>query len=99
MVVAIRAGLVWDGTGSEPISNGVVLVDDDRITVVGAASDVEIPSGASVIERPGEFLMPGLINAHTHITIIPGLGNQSGQKRRPIERQALRGARNMRREL
>lgn len=99
MVIAIRAGLVWDGTGSEPIADGVVLVDDDRITAVGPSDEVTIPPSAAVIERPGEFLMPGLINAHTHITIIPGLGNQSGQKRRPIERQALRGARNMRREL
>jgi len=99
MVTAIRAGIVWDGTGSEPIADGVVLVEGERITAVGAAGEITIPANAALIERPGEFLMPGLINAHTHITIIPGLGNQSGQKRRPIERQALRGARNMRREL
>jgi imidazolonepropionase-like amidohydrolase len=99
MVTAIRAGLVWDGTGRAPIADGVVLVEGDRITAVGSVNEVTIPDGAEVIDRAGEFVMPGLINAHTHITIIPGLGNQSGQKRRPIERQALRGARNMRREL
>lgn len=99
MVTAIRAGMVWDGTGSEPIRDGVVLVNGERIEAVGPASTVSIPEDATVIERSGEFLMPGLIDAHTHITIIPGLGNQSGQKRRPIERQALRGARNMRRTL
>lgn len=99
MVTAIRAGMVWDGTGSEPIRDGVVLVKGERIEAVGPASTVSIPEDATVIERSGEFLMPGLIDAHTHITIIPGLGNQSGQKRRPIERQALRGARNMRRTL
>lgn len=99
MVTAIRAGFVWDGTGAEPTAEGVVLIEDDRIAAVGAASDVTIPSDAEIIDRSGEFLMPGLIDAHTHLSIIPGLGNQSGQKRRPIERQALRGARNMRRTL
>ncbi len=41
--------------------------------------------------------MPGLIDAHTHITIIPGLGNQVGQLMQPIERQTMRGVGNLRR--
>ena len=99
MLTAIRAGLVWDGTGSEPIRNGVVLFENEQITAVGPAGEIVLPPDAEVVDRPDEFLMPGLIDAHTHLTIIPGLGNQSGQKRRPLERQALRGARNMRRTL
>jgi imidazolonepropionase-like amidohydrolase len=99
VVVAIRAGWVWDGTGGEPISDGVVIVDGERIAAVGDAKDVEIPADAEVIDRPGEFLMPGLIDAHTHISIIPGLGDQIGQLMQPIERQAMRGVGNLRRML
>ena len=99
MVTAIKARWLWEGTGREAIRDGVVLVDGKRIAAVGPADAIEIPQDAEVIERPGEFLMPGLINAHTHITIIPGLGNQTGQMKQPIEQQALRGVGNLRRDL
>jgi len=77
----------------------VVLVDGESIVGIGRASDVHLPQDIEVIERPDEFLMPGFINAHTHITIIPGLGDQSGQMLQPIERQTLRGVGNLRRDL
>lgn len=95
----IRAGWLWDGTGREAIRDGAVLVDGERIAAVGRAADVPVPAGAELIERPDEFLMPGLIDAHTHITIVPGLGNQTGQLLQPVERQALRGTANLRRDL
>lgn len=99
VVTAIRGQWVWDGTGAEAIADGMVLYDDERIVAIGRADELSLPSDAEVIDRAGEFVMPGLIDAHTHMTIIPGLGNQSGQKRRPIERQALRAASNLRRSL
>ena len=99
MVHAIKADWVWDGNGGEPIRDGVVLVDGERIAAVGRAGETPVPSDARVIERPGEFLMPGLIDAHTHITIIPGLGNQVGQLLQPIERQTMRGVGNLRKML
>lgn len=99
MVTAIRADWVWDGTGAKAIRNGVVLVDGERIAAVGPANVLDVPSDAEVVERPGEFLMPGLIDAHTHITIIPGLGNQIGQLLQPIERQVMRGVGNLQRML
>lgn len=99
MATAIRAGWLWDGTGNDAIRGGVVLIDGDRIVAVGPAPRVSIPSDAEVIDRPDEFLMPGLIDAHTHITIIPGDGNQIGQMQQPIERQAIRGVGNLRRML
>lgn len=99
MVVAIRAGWLWDGTGRAPIRDGVVVVEGDRIAAVGAASAVEVPAGAEILDRTDEFLMPGLIDAHTHITVVPGLGNQIGQLMQPIERQTMRGVANLRRML
>jgi imidazolonepropionase-like amidohydrolase len=99
MMTALRAGWLWDGTGRDAIRDGVVLVADRQIAAVGRAGDVRMPPEAELIERPDAFLMPGLIDAHTHITIIPGLGNQSGQMTQPIERQLLRGVGNLRRTL
>jgi imidazolonepropionase-like amidohydrolase len=99
VAVAIKADWVWDGTGAEAIRDGVVLVAGERIAAVGPAARVDIPADAEVIARPGEFLMPGLIDSHTHITIIPGLGNQIGQLLQPIERQTMRGVGNLRRML
>ena len=99
MMTALRAGWLWDGTGRDAIRDGVVLVADRQIAAVGRAGDVRVPPEAELIERPDEFLMPGLIDAHTHITIIPALGNQSGQMTQPIERQLLRGVGNLRRTL
>lgn len=99
MVVAIRAGWVWDGSGGDAIRDGVVLIDGDRIAAVGPASTINVPQDAEVLDRSGEFLMPGLIDAHTHITIVPGLGNQIGQLAQPIERQTMRGVGNLRRML
>lgn len=99
MVLAIRADWVWDGSGEPPIRDGLVMVDGDRVVGVGRHGETSVPSDAETIERPGEFLMPGLVDAHTHITIVPGLGNQIGQLMQPIERQTMRGVGNLRRIL
>lgn len=99
MVHAVRAGWLWDGTGSTAVPDGVVLIDGESIVGAGRVSEVHLPQDIEIIERPDEFLMPGFINAHTHITIIPGLGDQSGQMLQPIERQTLRGVGNLRRDL
>jgi imidazolonepropionase-like amidohydrolase len=99
VIQAIKADWLWDGSGDPPIRDGFVLVDGDRIAAVGKAGETPLPSEAQVVERSGEFLMPGLIDAHTHVTIIPGLGNQVGQLLQPIERQTMRGVGNLRRML
>jgi imidazolonepropionase-like amidohydrolase len=58
-----------------------------------------IPENATIIDCQDEFVMPGLIDAHTHITIIPGLGDQVGQMRQPATQQLIRGLGNLRRSL
>lgn len=99
MTTVVRAGWLWDGTGSDALRDGVVVIKGERIAAVGAAGEVELPADAEVIDCRDEFVMPGLIDAHTHITIIPGLGDQTGQLKQPIDRQVLRGVGNVRRML
>ena len=56
-----------DGTGSPPITNAAVVVTDDRIVAVGSAASVAVPAGARVIDLGDVTLLPGFIDAHTHI--------------------------------
>ena len=65
--VALRAARLIDGTGSAPIANGVVVVTDDRIVAVGKQGSVNVPAGARTIDLGDATLMPGFIDAHTHI--------------------------------
>src|SRR5437870_521211 len=62
---AIKFGKLIDGTG-RVVTNAVVIVDDDRVRSV--ASNAAIPSGAEVIDLSRYTGIPGLIDAHTHIT-------------------------------
>lgn len=66
--VVLRAAQIIDGTGAEPIKNGVVVVTDDKIVAVGASGSVRIPGGARTIDLGDVTLLPGFIDAHTHIT-------------------------------
>lgn len=48
------------------VENAVVVITGDRITAVGRAGEVAIPAGARELKLPGKWLMPGLMNMHTH---------------------------------
>lgn len=77
-IVALRAAHLIDGTGRAPISDGVVIVTDDRITAVGSFRSVRIPAGARVIDLGDATLLPGLIDAHTHL-VGRTLGDPAGE--------------------
>jgi imidazolonepropionase-like amidohydrolase len=70
MAYGVRADWLWNGADSAPIRDGLVIVDGERIGAVGPASALSVPSNLQVTDRGNEFLMPGLIDAHTHISII-----------------------------
>jgi imidazolonepropionase-like amidohydrolase len=66
-VVALKAARLIDGSGSAPISNAVIVVTDNKITAVGPASSVSIPANARVVDLGNVTLLPGFIDAHTHL--------------------------------
>ena len=66
-VTAFVGARIWDGTGAEAISNGLMLVRDGRIQYVGERGDVPLPSGATVVNVNGRTIIPGLINTHGHV--------------------------------
>jgi imidazolonepropionase-like amidohydrolase len=66
-VVVLRAARLIDGTGAPAIINGVVIVTDNKITAVGDARSVRQPQDAKVINLGDVTLLPGFIDAHTHL--------------------------------
>ena len=75
--VVLKAARVIDGTGAAPIQNGVVVVTDDRIVAVGPAASVATPPGARTVDLGNATLLPGFIDAHTHV-IGRTLGDPAG---------------------
>jgi imidazolonepropionase-like amidohydrolase len=65
--IVLRAARMIDGTGSAPTANAAVVVTGDRIVAVGSAASVAVPAGARVIDLGDVTLLPGFIDAHTHI--------------------------------
>ncbi|MEM7352258.1 MAG: amidohydrolase family protein [Acidobacteriota bacterium] len=62
---------VIDGRGSPPLRNQVVRIQDGRIAEVAPAEGYEAPHDTQLIELPGRFVMPGLIDLHAHVTVLP----------------------------
>lgn len=65
---AVRAGRLFDPKSGQMMVNQVVLIQGDRITQVGPAASVSIPSGARVIDLGRATVLPGLIDGHVHLT-------------------------------
>ena len=65
-VIALKASRLFDGKSKTLISNGVVIVEGDKIRDVG--SNIQIPANAQVIDLGDATLSPGFMDAHTHIT-------------------------------
>src|SRR5689334_25009661 len=75
--VVLKAARLIDGTGAPAIQNGVVVVTDDHIVAVGPASSVSVPAGARTVDLGNATLLPGFIDAHTHV-IGRTLGDPAG---------------------
>lgn len=98
-VCAIRCGTLFDGTGADPVRSAMVVLDGSRITAAGPAASIPVPPGAEVLDWSDRFVMPGLVDAHSHISIVPAAGDQIGQLRQEAVPQALRATSNLRRDL
>ena len=66
-VMVIHAARLIDGTGAAPISNAIIVVTDNKITAAGSSAAITAPAGAKVINLGDVTLLPGFIDAHTHL--------------------------------
>jgi imidazolonepropionase-like amidohydrolase len=64
----LRAARMIDGTGAATVRNAVIVVSGDRIVAAGSSGSVTVPADAQVIDLGDVTLLPGFIDAHTHIT-------------------------------
>ena len=90
--VVIRAGRVLDVKTGKTLTNQTIVIQGDRIASIGA--DAQVPAGATVINLPNATVLPGLIDAHTHITFNPNFGYS--WLAISVPREALIGAKNAR---
>lgn len=70
-VYLLKPARVFDGDSAQPHEGWAVLVRDQKIEAVGPLSSLNAPKDAKVIDLPGLTLMPGLIEAHSHVLLHP----------------------------
>jgi imidazolonepropionase-like amidohydrolase len=96
-VVAVKAGRILDVRSGNYLGDQIILIEAGKVREVGKASDIQphVPAGAKLIDLSHYTVLPGLIDAHTHLTGNP---DQSGYQSLGISipREALTGARNAR---
>jgi imidazolonepropionase-like amidohydrolase len=91
--VAVHAAHVLDVKSGKTLNDQTVIVEDGKIVSVGPSAQATA-SDAMRIELPNATLLPGLIDAHTHLTMNPEFGYETLAISAP--REALIGAKNAR---
>ncbi|MGC8566740.1 MAG: amidohydrolase family protein [Caldisphaera sp.] len=71
--IALINGFIFDSTG-RPVFKGSILINNGRIENIGCADEVNVTDDYKLIDLKGGFVMPGLIDAHMHLT-----GSRSGK--------------------
>ena len=70
-ITVLKPARVFDGIEPKPHTGWVVVVKGERINAAGPEAKVAIPSAARVLTLDGMTLLPGLIDAHTHLLLHP----------------------------
>ncbi len=64
---------IIDGTGNEPIIDGVIVVQSGKILDIGKSDNVEFPESVIKHDLSGKIIMPGIINSHGHVGDVKGI--------------------------
>ena len=89
-VTVVRAARLYDGKADAVVSPGVIVVSDGRIAAAGTSAAV--PAGARVVDLGDATLLPGLMDAHTHLSLESSLDWKQDQLdllKKPITEQAI----------
>ena len=68
--LVLQNATIFDSTGRDSYGPGTVIVTGDRISAVGLSGQVAVPRDAKPIDASGHTVMPGLIDAHTHVGAV-----------------------------
>jgi imidazolonepropionase-like amidohydrolase len=97
--MVLRGGTVIDGTGAGPRKDSVILVKNDRIFEVADKGSFRLPEEPiRVFDTEGKFLLPGLIDAHTHVQ-DSGKESEASLLHEVLPYKALRAASHAQRTL
>src|SRR5574341_707612 len=69
-IIAVKCGKLIDGKSDKALDNQIILIQDNRITAVGA--NVQVPAGIKTIDMSAATVLPGLIDSHTHMFLHDG---------------------------
>ena len=67
-VLVLNNFTLIDGRGGPAVADSALIATDGRITWIGPKSELKAPAGAAVQDLSGKFVMPGLIDLHTHVS-------------------------------
>jgi len=100
--IVIRNGTLIDGTGAAARANDALVIEGNRIRSIGALpAETAARGGAMVIDAAGQWILPGLIDAHVHLSYgnpkLPGEARGKGTTR--PELNAIRAAWNAQKVL
>src|SRR5438876_1934391 len=100
-VYLLKPAHIFDGESAQLHDGWVVLVRGEKIEAVGPASEVKAPADAKVIDLPGMTLMPGLIEAHSHVLLHPYSETLWNDQvvREPLSLRVARATNHLRNEL
>jgi imidazolonepropionase-like amidohydrolase len=70
-VYLLKPAYIFDGESAELHDDWLLLVRGEKIEAVGRASEIKAQADAKIIDLPGMTLMPGLIDAHSHVLLHP----------------------------
>jgi len=65
--IAVTGATVIDGTGKAPITDGVVVITNGRISAVGKVGTVQVPASTRTVDARGKYVIPGLMDANLHL--------------------------------
>ncbi|MDA7905191.1 amidohydrolase family protein [Rhodopirellula sp.] len=91
-ITRVHNGQLIDGTGAAPVRDAVVIVTDGYVTYAGRSADAPLTPGAQVVDAGGGTIMPGLIEAHIHLTYFNVTELQDLDIKYPVEYVTLQAA-------
>ena len=92
--IVLHAGHVLDVKTGKMLADQTIVIEKGKISSLGPSADAKAPANATRIDLPSATILPGLIDAHTHITFDPKFGYESLAI--SIPRETLTGAKNAR---
>ena len=70
--IAFTGARLFDGSSRPPIEDATLIVRDGKVVTAGPASSTPIPRIARTTRLPSKTIIPGLVNAHAHVTRVQG---------------------------